>query len=141
MGTWGTGPFDNDTAADFGGDLDEAAAGEREGMVRGALTRVIDTEDYLETPESEVAVAAAALVAAQCAQDAATDSVYGPDEPLPDLAGLRDLALRALERVMTEPCELLELWDGAEGRDWRAEIHRLQSGLLPPPLGEQLSLA
>ena len=30
MGTWGTGPFDNDTAADFAGDLDDAPPGERE---------------------------------------------------------------------------------------------------------------
>lgn len=66
MGTWDVGPFDNDTAADFGGDLDEVAAGEREGIVRSALTRVIDTAAYLEAPASEVAVAAAALVAAQC---------------------------------------------------------------------------
>ncbi|MFI2687742.1 DUF4259 domain-containing protein [Streptomyces sp. NPDC018584] len=29
MGTWGAGPFGNDTAADFCGELDEAAAGER----------------------------------------------------------------------------------------------------------------
>lgn len=40
MGTWDVGPFDNDTAADFGGDLDEAAAAEREGIVSSALTRV-----------------------------------------------------------------------------------------------------
>lgn len=64
--SWDVGPFANDTAADFGGDLDEVAAGEREGIVRSALTRVIDTAAYLEVPESEVAVAAAALVAAQC---------------------------------------------------------------------------
>ncbi|MFE7357183.1 DUF4259 domain-containing protein [Streptomyces sp. NPDC057543] len=66
MGTWDVGPFDNDTAADFGGNLDEAAAGEREGIVRSALTRVIDTAAHLEAPESEEAIAAAALVAAQC---------------------------------------------------------------------------
>jgi hypothetical protein len=70
----------------------------------------------------------------------ATDSVYGPKEPLPDLAGLRDLAVQALDRVMTEPSELLEIWDGTRGRAWRAEIHRLQNGLLPQPLGEQLRL-
>ncbi|WP_245692544.1 DUF4259 domain-containing protein [Streptomyces katrae] len=37
-----------------------------EGVVRGILTRVIDTAGDLEAPESEQAVAAAALVAAQC---------------------------------------------------------------------------
>ncbi|MFE3167951.1 DUF4259 domain-containing protein [Streptomyces sp. NPDC059224] len=141
MGTWDVGPFDNDTAADFCGDLDEAAADEREGMIRSALTRVIDTENYIEAPESDVAVAAAALVAAQCPQGPATDSVYGPEEPLPDLAGLRNLAHQALDRVMTEPSELLELWDGTQGGVWRAEIHRLQNVLLPQPLGAQLRLA
>lgn len=109
MGTWDVGPFDNDTAADFCGDLDEAAAGEREGIVRGALTRVIDTVDYLEAPESEVAVAAAALVAAQCPGGEPADPVYGPEEFLPDLSGLRDLARQALDRVMTEPSELMGL--------------------------------
>ncbi|MFC9157848.1 DUF4259 domain-containing protein [Streptomyces bauhiniae] len=139
MGTWDAGPFDNDAAADFAGDLDEAAAGEREGIVRGALTRVIDTVDYLEAPESEVAVAAAALVAAQCPGGEPADPVYGPEERLPDLTGLRDLARQALDRVMTEPSELMELWAESGGGPWRANVLQLQSVLLPQPPGEQLS--
>lgn len=140
MGTWDVGPFDNDTAADFGGDLDEVTAGEREGIVRSALTRVIDTAAYLEAPESEVAVAAAALVAAQCPGGEPADPIYGPKEPLPDLAGLRDLALQALDRIMTEPSELMDLWDESDGGPWRANIRRLQNVLLPQSSGEQLSL-
>ncbi|MFB8029469.1 MULTISPECIES: DUF4259 domain-containing protein [unclassified Streptomyces] len=140
MGTWDVGPFDNDTAADFGSDLDEVAAGEREGIVRSALKRVIDTAAYLEAPESEVAVAAAALVAAQCPGGEPADPIYGPEEPLPDLTGLRDLALQALDRIMTEPSELMELWAESDGGPWRANIRRLQNVLLPKPSGEQLSL-
>ncbi|MEU3283223.1 DUF4259 domain-containing protein [Streptomyces antibioticus] len=140
MGTWDVGPFDNDTAADFCGDLDEAAAGEREGIVRGILTRVIDTAGYLEAPESEEAVAAAALVAAQCPGGEPADPVYGPEEPLPDLTGLRDLALQALDRVMTDPSELMDLWAESDGGPWRVNVRRLQNVLLPQPLGEQLSL-
>ncbi|MFE6041021.1 DUF4259 domain-containing protein [Streptomyces sp. NPDC056452] len=140
MGTWDVGPFDNDTAADFGGGLDEAAAGEREGIVRGALIRVIDTAVYLEAPESEEAVAAAALVAAQCPGGEPTDPVYGPEESLPDLTGLRDLALQALDRVMAEPSELMDLWAEADGGPWCATIRRLQNVLLPQPPGEQLRL-
>ncbi|MCX4808437.1 DUF4259 domain-containing protein [Streptomyces sp. NBC_01214] len=142
MGTWDAGPFDNDTAADFCDDLDEAAAGEREGIVRGALTRVIDTASgYLEAPESDRAVAAAALVAAQCPGGEPAHPVYGPEEPLPDVvAGLRDLALQALDRVMTEPSELMELWAGPDGAPWRANIRRLQNTLLPSLPGEQLRL-
>ncbi|MFF8649239.1 DUF4259 domain-containing protein [Streptomyces griseoluteus] len=137
MGTWDVGPFDNDTAADFCGDLDEAAAGEREGIVRGALTRVIDTVDYLEAPESEVA--AAALVAAQCPGGEPADPVYGSEELLPDLTGLRDLARQALDRVMTEPSELMGLWAESGGATWRANVRQLQRVLLPQPPGEQLS--
>ncbi|MFF4120827.1 DUF4259 domain-containing protein [Streptomyces sp. NPDC001714] len=139
MGTWDAGPFGNDTAADFCGDLDEALPDEREGMVRGAFTWVIDTADYLEAPASDVAVAAAALVAAQCPEGEPADPVYGPKEPLPDLTGLRDLALRALDRVMTEPSELMELWAEPDGDPWRAHMRQLQNVLLPHSPGEQLS--
>ncbi|MFJ7272155.1 DUF4259 domain-containing protein [Streptomyces sp. NPDC099050] len=129
MGTWDVGPFDNDTAADFGGDLDEATAEERGHIVRGALARVIDTAGCLEAPESEEAVAAAALVAAQCPGGEPADPVYGPEEPLPDLTGLRDLALQALDRVMSAPSELMDLWAEADGGPWRANICRLQDVL------------
>ncbi|MGW2426684.1 DUF4259 domain-containing protein, partial [Streptomyces sp. NPDC001709] len=82
MGTWDLGPFGNDTAADFCGDLDEAAVGECEGIVRSTLIRVIDTAGYLEVPESEEAVAAAALVAVQCPGGEPADPIYGTEEPL-----------------------------------------------------------
>ncbi|MER7000573.1 DUF4259 domain-containing protein [Streptomyces sp. NPDC000410] len=140
MGTWDVGPFDNDTAADFCGDLDEAAAEEREGIIRSTLTGVIDTVGYLEAPESEEAVAAAALVAAQCLGGEPADPVYGPEEPLPDLTGLRDLALQALDRVVTEPSELIDLWTESDGGPWRATINRLRNTLLPRATGEQLRL-
>lgn len=139
MGTWDVGPFDNDTAADYCGDLDDAAAAERVGIIRGTLTRVIDTAGYLEAPESEEAVAAAALVAAQCPGGEPADPVYGPDEPLPGLTVLRDLAFQALDRVVTEPSELMDLWAEPNGGPWRANIRRLQNVLVPSPTGEQRS--
>ncbi|MCL7382287.1 DUF4259 domain-containing protein [Streptomyces sp. 35G-GA-8] len=140
MGTWDVGPFGNDTAADFGGNLDEAAAGEHEGIVRSALIRVIDTAAYLEAPESEEAITAAALVAAQCPGGEPTDPVYGPEEPLPDLTGLRDLALQSLDRVLTDPSELMDLW--ADGWRTLACGHPPPAGrALPHPSGEQLSLS
>ncbi|MEU6438865.1 DUF4259 domain-containing protein [Streptomyces sp. NPDC047046] len=140
MGTWDVGPFDNDIAADFCGELDEAAAGERTRLIGSILTRVIDTAGCLEAPESEQAVAGAALVAAQCPGGEPADPVYGPVEPLPDLTPLRDLALHALERVMTEPSELMDLWAQSDGGPWRANVRRLQNVLLPKTPGDQLSL-
>ncbi|MEU8521126.1 DUF4259 domain-containing protein [Streptomyces sp. NPDC048577] len=140
MGTWDVGPFDNDTAADFSYTLDEAAADARAGIIHDTLTRVIDTAGYLEASESEEAVAAAALIAAQCPEGEPTDPVYGPEGSLPDLTSLRDLALQALDRVMTEPSELLDLWDESDGGPWRAHIRNLRDVLTPQPSGEQLSL-
>jgi hypothetical protein len=66
LDTWGIGPFANDTAADFAYSVDEMAEQERESLARTTLVRVVETRDYLESPEDAEAVATAALVAAQC---------------------------------------------------------------------------
>ncbi|MFE2849779.1 DUF4259 domain-containing protein [Streptomyces lavendulae] len=134
MGTWDIGPFDNDTAADFGGDLDEAAPEERESMIRGVLKRAADPADDLDTPDGERAVAAAALVVAQQSDGEPACSNYGPSEPLPELpADLRTLAVHALDRVVSEQSELAELWaEAADGLAWRKDITRLRDVLDPP---------
>ncbi|MEE1761325.1 DUF4259 domain-containing protein [Streptomyces sp. SP18BB07] len=81
MGTWNTGPFDNDTAADFAGDLDDAKSEEREALIRGVLTRPVDVTGWLT--EGEEAVAAAALIAVRCPGGAPIDTPFGPEEPMP----------------------------------------------------------
>ncbi len=137
MGTWDIGHFDNDTAADFCAGLDEAAAGEREGVVRRVLTLAADTgaEEYLDFDEAVEAVAAAALVASQCPDGAPVTSAYGPDQPLPVFpADLRPLAVAALDRVVGEESELAELWDeGGEGPAWRRTVRELRDVLAPVP--------
>lgn len=142
MGAWDVGPFDNDTAADFGGDLDDAAEGEREGMLRSILTRAASTEDYLDQDIAVEAVAAAALVAAQCPGGDPVITAYGPKLPVPELPlDLRELAVRALDRVITDPSELLELWaETDEIGPWRATIARLRTVLAPPADKGQLRM-
>lgn len=133
MGTWDAGPFDNDAAADFSGTLDDTDANARAGLVRTTLTGVIGTDDYLDAHDAQKAVAAAALVAAQCPQGEPVRYAYGPKEPLPDLTVMRDLAVRALDRAMTKPSELLWLWDDAGGGDaWRARMRDLRNALGSP---------
>ncbi|MFF3559702.1 DUF4259 domain-containing protein [Streptomyces sp. NPDC002574] len=134
MGTWDIGPFDNDTAADFAGDLDEASMEERESMIRRVLKRAADPADHLITPDAERAVAAAALVVAQHPGGEPACSNYGPSEPLPELpADLRTLAVGALDRVVDERSEIAELWDEAtNGPRWRQDITRLRDVLDPP---------
>ncbi len=133
MGTWDIGPFENDMAADFANTLDETAKDKREGLVRTTLTRTIQTLDYLESPEGEEAVAAAALIAAQCPGGEPISTSYGPDEALPVFAhNLRPLAVEALDRVVAEASELADLWDEtADGPKWRQSISRIRTALAP----------
>ncbi|NJQ06352.1 DUF4259 domain-containing protein [Streptomyces lonarensis] len=140
-GTWDVGPFDNDTAGDFGVSLDTAAPGERAGIVDRALARAVDAVGCLDAPGAEEAVAAAALVAGQCHGGEPVDPVHGPAEPLPDLTALRELAARALRRVMAEPSELMTLWSAsAEDDNWRTQIRNLRGVLEPQPPEEQGAL-
>ncbi|WP_284437402.1 DUF4259 domain-containing protein [Streptomyces sp. TUS-ST3] len=142
MGTWDVHPFDNDTAADFANDLDNANMAEREALIRRVLTRAAGNKDYLEAPEAEEAVAAAALVAAQCTGTEPADIPYGPEEPIPALsADFRLLAVEALDRVLADESELSELWGESEdGRAWQGSVGRLRQVLDPAhqPQGDAL---
>ena len=81
MRTWGTGPFDNDDAADFRGDLDHLDAPGRIKAIHGALEEAAQETGYLEA--LPIAVAAAALVAAQFPCGEPVSAEYGPDEAVP----------------------------------------------------------
>jgi hypothetical protein len=141
MGTWAAGPFDNDMAADWCGDLDEAAAPEREGLVREALEAAVDEDEYLDSSVACEAVAAAAVVASQRPGGAKlVQSSYAPDfleqgESLPLPADLIGLARRALERVLGADSEWRELWDEGDPAEALAEIAALQALLqeVSPP--------
>ncbi|WP_331767618.1 DUF4259 domain-containing protein [Embleya sp. NBC_00896] len=124
MGTWDIGPFDNDMGADFANTLDEAAETDRESIIRGALTTTIATRGYLNAFEGTEAVAAAALIAAQCPSGVPIDASHGPQEPIPALPfDLRTLTIDALDRVLAEDSELAALWDETgDGPRWRRNI-------------------
>ncbi|GAA1170953.1 hypothetical protein GCM10009654_30220 [Streptomyces hebeiensis] len=136
MGTWDTGHFDNDTAADFAAELDEATPERRTELVREALAgAAVGAAGYLDADIAEVAVAAAALVAEQCPGGPPVETVYGPDEPLPRFPEeLRSLAVRALDRVAADGSELRELWEEADGGNgvWQRGVTTLRAALAPP---------
>ncbi|MFF2957772.1 DUF4259 domain-containing protein [Streptomyces sp. NPDC057963] len=130
MGTWDIGHFDNDTAADFSGRIDDTPEAGREAVIRNALTLAIGAT-YLESDEGGIAVAAAALVASQCPGGEPVTTAYGPDKPLPVLAtDLRPLAVKALDAVLGENSELRELWDDAGDKEWAPGITRLREVLV-----------
>ncbi|QNT90372.1 hypothetical protein HEP81_07844 [Streptomyces griseofuscus] len=138
MGTWGIGPFDS-----------EAAAAERVPVIRRVLERAAAGAEFLEIPDAERTVAAAALVAGQHPAGGPerpvggpSGSGYGPSEPLPPLpAEFRTLALAALHQVAGGLCGLAVVRDEAvDGPKWRRGVVRLREVLGPPlpPQGEVL---
>ncbi|MFC8424669.1 DUF4259 domain-containing protein [Streptomyces sp. NPDC057236] len=133
MGTWDTGPFDNDTAADFADALDDAEPEAREALIRGVLIRTIDATGCLT--EAEEAVAAAALIAAQCPGGDPVDTPYGPETPVPALpADLRALADEALARIAGDEAGPASNWVAPQDwKQWRAMLDRLRAVLAPPP--------
>jgi Domain of unknown function (DUF4259) len=120
MGAWGTGPFDNDDAADFAASLDDLEPEDRPGAIREALAEAAEETDYLERDAGGAAVAAAALVAAQHPDGDPVDSAYGPKQAIPELPDeLRPVAVQALTRVLADDSELNELWnDSPDGEAW-----------------------
>jgi hypothetical protein len=86
MSRWGCGPFDNDTAADFVGDLDDAPESERIGMIYDALAAVGSRDSYVDGFRTQVALAAAALVARNLPGGEELQSrYYGPDNRIPPI--------------------------------------------------------
>jgi Domain of unknown function (DUF4259) len=131
VGTWGTGRFDSDSAADFAVSLDRASLPEREALIHGVLERTAVASGYLF--EASEAVAAAALVAAQCAGGEPVDGDDGPQQPMPVFpAGVRTLAAAALARVAAKESGLVETWVvPADAREWLSAITRLREILDP----------
>jgi Domain of unknown function (DUF4259) len=116
MGAWDIGPFDNDGAADWAGELDDAEPEQRPALVRAALAEAADEVDYLRVEVAEVAVAAAAVLAATRPGGPVFESGFAPkllfvDEPLDLSDDLVPLALRALDRVVADESEWRELWE------------------------------
>ncbi|ALG13567.1 DUF4259 domain-containing protein [Kibdelosporangium phytohabitans] len=122
MGAWGTGAFDNDDAADFAGDLNDADPGERPGLIREALEAAADNDDYLAASTASAAIAAAAVVASQQPDGPEVDSVYGPefltDGDSVDLPEeFADLGVRAITRILSDESEWRDLWEDAGSLD------------------------
>jgi hypothetical protein len=135
VGTWDVGPFGNDDAADFAGELDDASAHTRIEMIGAVLERVANPADNdPRLSDAPRAVAAAALIAAQCPGGSPVTSVHGPTTPMPEFPGhLRSLAIDALDRVITTPTWLTEEWDATPERPaWRRTISDLRKVLDPP---------
>jgi hypothetical protein len=132
MSAWTNGPFDNDEAMDFVADLAEAPDWR---TVVQMLDHVTRQAGYLEAPEGEIAVAAAAIVAASVGDvtilpDSHRDLKAALGAP-PE--GAVALARSALARVVAPASELDELWQEGDDHDaWLTQIAALQTTLSAP---------
>jgi hypothetical protein len=126
MGTWGTGLFDDDDAADWAWELQESAD---LSVVRRALEAIDRKTVYLEAPECAVALAAAEIVAGLCGRPAQglpeeVSAWIAAHDSLP-AAPLQSLAKRVAERVLGDS-ELAELWrESDEWNGWSANVSDL----------------
>lgn len=110
MGTWDSGPFDNDASADFLGESGGSAT-----AFEAILRRCAETaaDDYLDVDDAQPAVAVSELVAlgfgygnidSAPARVRAIARALGPNE------ALRVLAIRAVQRIRAPQSELASLW-------------------------------
>jgi hypothetical protein len=130
MGAWSHESFGNDDACDWLAQLEEQ---DDFSVVESAFDAVIDVgADYLEAPEACEAIAAAEVVAR------AQGNVGSQDDISQDIdawlqrvkvkpsATVIAKARRALDRIQTEPSELMELWEESDDADaWRAAVKAL----------------
>ena len=133
MGTWATDPFGNDHACDWGCNLAKTKGLD---FIRETLESALSGGgEYLDSHEGDHAIAAADTVARLRGhfgvRNAYTESVdqwvQKQREPIPQ--ELVDLALRTVERVLTEPSELLELWEDSGADEWIDEMEALKERL------------
>jgi hypothetical protein len=137
MGTWDIGPFDNDTAADWCGDLHEASPTQRPAMLRSAFTAVLDNgDDYLDSDLAVEAIAAAAIVASQLPGGAPITSSYAPDFLLEGgsvdvLDDVLALAVPALDRIVDDNSEWRELWEeSVDGAPALAAVQQIRTTIV-----------
>ena len=138
MGAWGTLAFDNDTASDWAVDLvstDDLSA------VEAAFEELAAVGDeYLEVDYSSRALAACEVLARLQGRSGYSNAYTRTVDdwvathsmnPSPDLVA-RGAA--AIDRVLTAPSELLELWEEtADAGEWRVGVTDLRSRLVGSP--------
>ncbi|WP_078880565.1 DUF4259 domain-containing protein [Kitasatospora purpeofusca] len=131
MGKWGYGPFDNDGAADFAGDLDATPLPRRIYAIRAALASVAgDGSPHIDGGKAELAIAAAALtVRGVEGGDEFQSATWGPRGEIPQIPKeLTLLALKAISRLLSTSNDLQDDWSvEEEGAEWLAMLRRLQA--------------
>ncbi len=130
MGAWGIGTFDNDTACDWKYDLEQA---DDLSLVLETLGAVLAVgEDYLDSDEACNGLAACEVVARlkgnwgpRNSYTESVDTWVSAHHQSPTEEMVRQ-AVAVIDRILTAPSELLELWEEADGTEWRESVEDLR---------------
>jgi hypothetical protein len=131
MGAWGVNTFDNDTACDWKYELKDV---DDLSLVRKTLTRVLAAgSEYLDSGDACEGLAACEVIARLKGnwgiRDAYTQSLdkWVEDHLIQPSTDLVNQALAVIDRVLTAPSELMELWDeGGESKEWHDAVADLR---------------
>jgi len=132
MGAWDCTAFGNDYACDWGSDL---RSHQDLSFVEETLDVVIDTgEEYLEAPEASNGIAAAEVVARLQGRFDITNSYtelvdkWVRSHPISVPPSLAKKAHAALDRILTAPSELMELWEESDHfQPWKDTLTDLKN--------------
>ncbi|MFM9380800.1 DUF4259 domain-containing protein [Pseudomonas sp. UV AK001] len=132
MGTWSIHAFGNDEAADFAIELSESSDFD---LIQSALEDVIVADEYLEAPEADRGIAAAAVLALLNGQEipGAPDeaiSTWVKSQTTKPGSALLTKAQMVIERVLSENSELAELWiESDEYESWQDGLRLIKASL------------
>ncbi|MEW1614375.1 MULTISPECIES: DUF4259 domain-containing protein [unclassified Streptomyces] len=143
MGTWGSGPFDSDTAEDFLDELQEQSAPQRLAVVENTFRSAIEgggSSSSSVLPEEVMTAAAVVAANVPAGRSLAWNEEYpGIMEWLakPITPALASSAVQALEAALPTDGWFWRSWVDAEERsEAQAAIDRLRSVLRPVGEGE-----
>lgn len=130
MGAWGADTFDNDTAGDWAYGIEKI---DDLSLVRETFDRVLAAgDDYLDADEASEGLAACEVIARLKGnfgvRNAYTEVVDNWVESHSSLsvAELVDPALSVINRILTAPSELLDLWEEEDATEWRNAVDDLR---------------
>jgi len=132
MGTWAHNAFGNDTAADWAFGLEECAD---LSLVESTFDKVLKPEnELLEASDAEEGLAAAEVIARLQGHWGERDPFTEPVDnwvekvKLKPSKALAQKAHRVIERILREPSEILESWEGGENFEaWKKCVQELKA--------------
>jgi hypothetical protein len=135
MGAWGVLAFDNDSANDWAHELEHA---DDLTLVESALDEVLSSEgDFVESDAACNALAACEVLARLRGHPGYTNSYTETVDKWvaahrKQIVPTEDVLVRAsvaIDRVVGEGSELRELWEEADGDEWRDAVEDLRRRL------------